>query len=616
MSNRLLHTKVSKRKPLKHFPTKKDGHNGDMQIVTVNGKGTYLCIKSQGEWKISDKFNPRNKFDTHIFDEITTRKIKSSGNLVATFKSTSESVGALIGKTFTSESNVTQPILEVGDGINLGVISSHESTALFLKSGGSSTSSILLQSSGNITNTISGTSSYSVLYNNSGAAAGKFLINNRNTDGGNAMLELAVNHTDSDAYIRYKYAETVDGGSAANDIQWVHGFDGNDSDIFNFMYLGADSSTALTPSTATVGSTQFSIATSGNIWSRGDLTVNGADITIGTDSDGTDRAVTFAHSTLKTIMGIDDSADAFVINTDAAFDGTLANNSLSIDASHNVIIAGNLAVNGDNITCDGTLTIDVDGDIELNADGGNVNIKDGVLTHFQFDCDNTRFRIHDDDNGLDHFTITVAAEGATTLATVDADTTAGHLILDADGSLTLDAGDGRFLAKNAGTEFSPANSSYAGMILGYTCIGLNEAPATYNLITSYVVPTDEFSVAFVAPPSGNVEIFIQVGWDAGSSNTGDCFAGLSTANATSGYSATVSYHEKELFDGMSRGALRVITHRWTITGLTAGTAYERWAGFKTSNIGGTPHLQWGGNGSGENPNFIMMATALPTTITT
>ena len=67
MSNRLLHTKVSKRKPLKHFPTKKDGHNGDMQIVTVNGKGTYLCIKSQGEWKISDKFNPRNKFDTHIF---------------------------------------------------------------------------------------------------------------------------------------------------------------------------------------------------------------------------------------------------------------------------------------------------------------------------------------------------------------------------------------------------------------------------------------------------------------------------------------------------------------------------------------------------------------------
>ena len=36
MSNRLLHTKVSKRKPLKNFPKKEDGYNGDMQIVSIN----------------------------------------------------------------------------------------------------------------------------------------------------------------------------------------------------------------------------------------------------------------------------------------------------------------------------------------------------------------------------------------------------------------------------------------------------------------------------------------------------------------------------------------------------------------------------------------------------
>jgi hypothetical protein len=78
----------------------------------------------------------------------------------------------------------------------------------------------------------------------------------------------------------------------------------------------------------------------------GDLTVTGADIVIGADGDGTDRTIIFGHSTLKTIMGIDDSADAFVINTDAAFDGTLANNSFSIDASHNAIIAGNLTLGG------------------------------------------------------------------------------------------------------------------------------------------------------------------------------------------------------------------------------------------------------------------------------
>jgi len=72
-------------------------------------------------------------------------------------------------------------------------------------------------------------------------------------------------------------------------------------------------------------------------------------MTIGADADGTDRSVVWGHTTLKTIMGIDDSSDAFVINTDAAFDATLANNSFSIDASHNVIIAGGLTV-GSTIT--------------------------------------------------------------------------------------------------------------------------------------------------------------------------------------------------------------------------------------------------------------------------
>jgi len=79
---------------------------------------------------------------------------------------------------------------------------------------------------------------------------------------------------------------------------------------------------------------------------------------IGADSDGTDRSITWGHSTLKTIMGIDDSSDAFVINTDDAFDATLANNSFSIDASHNAIIAGNLTIVGGDITLANGSTID------------------------------------------------------------------------------------------------------------------------------------------------------------------------------------------------------------------------------------------------------------------
>ena len=66
---------------------------------------------------------------------------------------------------------------------------------------------------------------------------------------------------------------------------------------------------------------------SGNVTMPGNLTVTGnitvptdlsieTSLGIGSDADGTDRTIVFGHSTLKTIMGIDDSADRFVINTE------------------------------------------------------------------------------------------------------------------------------------------------------------------------------------------------------------------------------------------------------------------------------------------------------------
>ena len=279
-------------------------------------------------------------------------------------------------------------------------------------------------------------------------------------------------------------------------------------------------------------------------------------------------------------------------STASEVDATIGNGTASLTT-----IAGDLDIDGDTITSAGNLTIDCTNNLAFDANTGLFFFKDAG------DAD-------------DYFKITVVGgTGATTLETLS-DAADGHLTLDSDGDLILDSGTGKFIAKKAGTEFSASNSAYAGMILGYTDIGLNEADATLNLTTSYVVPTDEFSVSFVAPPSGNVEIFFQIGWDAGSSNVGDCYVGLSTANATSGYSALSAIHEVELMDGMSRGALRTIRHSWTITGLTAGASTEYWIGFRTSNTMGSPHIQWGSNATGEYPDFIMKATALPATIST
>jgi hypothetical protein len=151
---------------------------------------------------------------------------------------------------------------------------------------------------------------------------------------------------------------------------------------------------------------------------------------IGTDADGTDRSIVWGHSTLKTIMGIDDSSDAFVINTDDAFDATLANNSFSIDANHNVIIAGDVSVGDDlfltssgsiinwnsgdvtlthasgkltfggdgtveldfnnhAISNDADLTIDGAADIILSADGDQIKMDDGSTTRFVFNVDSS-----------------------------------------------------------------------------------------------------------------------------------------------------------------------------------------------------------------------------------
>ena len=202
------------------------------------------------------------------------------------------------------------------------------------------------------------------------------------------------------------------------------------------------------------------------------------------------------------------------------------------------------------------------------------------------------------------------------LTIIDFDTLISDgFIVNSGATIELDAHNGRFVTKYAGTQFSSTNSAYAGMILGYTDIGLDEADATYNLTTSFVVPTDEWGVTFTAPPSGNVEIMTSFQFYAGSTGGGDLSIGLSTANATSGYSALADFHEEVIVDQSGRHNYQLIHKTWTLTGLTAGTSYTYYVGVLSSSTSGTPNIKWGGNGSDKYPDFIMKATALPATIT-
>ena len=88
---------------------------------------------------------------------------------------------------------------------------------------------------------------------------------------------------------------------------------------------------------------------------------NDGRVTIGeSDSDGSDRLLTFAHSTIKSSIGIDDSADRFAINTDNNFE---SGNDLEIDTSGNVYIN-----NGDIYARGGSVHGAANGQLNLRAD--------------------------------------------------------------------------------------------------------------------------------------------------------------------------------------------------------------------------------------------------------
>ena len=92
-------------------------------------------------------------------------------------------------------------------------------------------------------------------------------------------------------------------------------------------------------------STHFEIYPGGYGVYSGSLDIyNGYGLGIGNSNvDGSDRSISFRHATAPFIMGIDDSQDRFVIHSHTSF----ANSSdFEMDSSGNIIIKGNLTVNG------------------------------------------------------------------------------------------------------------------------------------------------------------------------------------------------------------------------------------------------------------------------------
>jgi hypothetical protein len=175
-------------------------------------------------------------------------------------------------------------------------------------------------------------------------------------------------------------------------------------------------------------------------------------LTIG-DATAEDTKIVFDGNAQDFYIGLDDSADDLIIGKGSTVGTTPA---ISIDENINSTFAGTITANAgvvvDNITIDGTeidlssgdLTLDVAGDISLDADGGKIRFKDGGTEHLRFVMDNAGvvqlysavqdadIKIQGNDGGsvIDALVFDMSEAGA---ATFNTDVTTGGKLTVSDG---------------------------------------------------------------------------------------------------------------------------------------------------------------------------------------
>ena len=134
------------------------------------------------------------------------------------------------------------------------------------------------------------------------------------------------------------------------------------------------------------------------------------------------------------------------------------------------VTVGSLITN--NISPAGQLTIDAAGDIILDTGADDVDFKTNGDLFAKFNSESvgstTSLTLYEEGGGgsgsADYLKINVAANGVTTIATEDSDGMLGHLTLDADGAIILDAANGVINFDKNGTVFGSLLTTSAGVL--------------------------------------------------------------------------------------------------------------------------------------------------------
>ena len=397
MSN-TLHTKGSRTKVLNTFPTNSFGNDGDIVASKINGRGTFLCIKAGGMWYAANQLQELRNVSKTSLKQLKAKSISIS----ALSKSNEDTDKFVVSEGGTLKYRTGEEVL---DDLDTDALSINYKTAYC--SLGQYGDKETCESNG-------GTWYYSE--NDSHDSISNTAENELLTIGS------SIGKIDAESTLTYDGSTLEIKRNTDYDDNW------QTSAQVDLLKLSYDSST----------NTIIGVNVNGDLTitpSGGDTTLKNSTLTIGTIAEvgsDTDKILMSDSGTVKYVTGA--NLRSYIGAGTSSFGGAL--NDLS-DVTYS---SGDLTIDSlDTIVASGNLVLDVGGDIVLNADGADITLKDNIVKIASFTQSLTGISIfYSVANESDYFKIDVAAEGATTLSTVDDGAVVGHLTLAPDGDLILD----------------------------------------------------------------------------------------------------------------------------------------------------------------------------------
>jgi hypothetical protein len=371
------------------------------QVLKVNGAGNGLEFGAEGDISITNLVAPTNADLTLttsgtgniILDAITFR-----GTTISSTDSTIINIneGVVVDGTFNSSGQATLS--------GLAYPTSDGTVGQFLKTDGSGTLAFADLSLGDLTiigSTISVPSNADLTLDPAGTGAIKL---NANTDiTGNLTVTGTLDLGDSN----FTNVGSLQLDSIAGDGDTNTSITFSGSDVITIatggsgrLTVGDGALSPVTDSQIDLGTSSLyykdayidSITTTGNVSIGGNLDVTGTlDLSdsnftnvgslqldsIAGDGD-TNTSITFSGSDIITVATGGSTAATFNADQTTTFSGAVSGTSANFDGG---VTIDNITIDGQEIdVSSGNLTLDVAGDINLNADGGDILIIDGATT--------------------------------------------------------------------------------------------------------------------------------------------------------------------------------------------------------------------------------------------